>query len=1084
MNQMLLTQEAAQEFLQDIHQICLGNDSIKARILMLRSLLEQLYKTLTKDAQVAAGNLFSKMQYIHDVVNMDSFMVAQANTMRIFCNKVSHENSYVPQENEYLSCVWVLVKLLELFHPQAADPHLIEYLQKQQAQAFSTRSSKAKRKSFLCAVKAFKLNSSPGLDIDAIDEEGNYISIRLFDDEDEQGRGGKKWSLLAKVLWPWATLNCINLNEAPSDNNRFFSNPGTLIVVEPDYLMDVTSIAECITTKELHPELAVIHRLVSEPSSSSMVLGTTVNNIFDDLVMEPEADYNELFKRSLARSPIPLVSLGANEALKIHSTIKEKHLPQLKAMAIFAKSHPLMLEPSYICPKYGLQGRLDLLYQKDGKYYIMELKSGVSPNYGLWPNHQAQVIGYNMLVRECYGNSLLGTASILYSSTKTKSLRFVSNTTIQEQDLLMCRNRILGIWKILGDEPRVFFDWLKAYPGDKLADFSKNTLQTIQTTLKQLDDHEYEWFLEQIRLAVKETWYVKIGSCGTIDSNQRGHNSLWRHSKEEKLQRYRLLPDLRLKDIDKNILTFQITKPELISNFREGDVVVVSKEELKIDKQQIIRAELIELGSDYLRVRSRGMVNPELIVTEDCSWALEHDLLESMLFGPLASIMSLASAPKAKRKKIIGLEEPAFEPLIQTTQDELDQMINNITAAKDYCVVQGPPGTGKTSGLLTRMIQKLYNETEQILIVLSFTNRAVDEICHNLSKNEIPYIRTGRSQSIKDRLLEKLIENQRFEQIEELIRQNRIWVATVPSCNIWIYDFLKILPNIGTLIIDEASQIIEANILGIISLAPRFFLIGDQNQLPPIVSQQNSNYSFSSPPLNSLCYSSYNRSMMERLFLLCQNKNWLQAKYMLHKHYRMHNSIASLISNYYHQQLSSGTPSQSSELIIEEGMPEYLKHRIVWVDCPATTEAFYDIVQAKAIHCLIHTLIQKERINNPAEDLGIVAPFRAMIQALKKELDSDLQDITIDTVERFQGSERKIIIMSLPLRDKADFKNLESISDDLSVDRKLNVALSRAKEMLYIFGNSKICAHNPHYAFLIDTISSSHKLISSEEIIN
>ena len=367
--------------------------------------------------------------------------------------------------------------------------------------------------------------------------------------------------------------------------------------------------------------------------------------------------------------------------------------------------------------------------------------------------------------------------------------------------------------------------------------------------------------------------------------------------------------------------------------------------------------------------------------------------------------------------------------------------------------------------------------------MLSFTNRAVDEICNNLDKHEIDYIRTGRSQSIQEKLLENMIKDKRFAEIEQIVKSNRIWVATVSNCNAWIQDFTRIVPQIGTVIIDEASQIIESNILGILSLASRFVLVGDQNQLPPIVSQENALYNFQSPRLQSLHYSSFNRSMMERLFLLCQDRKLDQAKFMLNKQYRMHSQISSLVQHYYDNQLVCGTQHQESELDYKEEWEEYLKHRVVWIDCPPTKDAYYDNHQVEVIHRLLHRLKEVERINDLENDLGIVAPFKAMIKALRHRLEDPFDVVTIDTVERYQGSEREIILMTLPLRNKYDIKSVESISDDQRVDRKLNVAISRAKQQLYIIGNIDICRNSPHYAFLIDTIRHSHKVIPSEDII-
>jgi len=1079
----ILGQEAAAATLERLISLCEGPEGVKARLLLLRTLLEEMYKELSRDARVSMSGLFARMQYLHDLAALPEQLVKQANLLRIFCNKVAHEQDYSATEEDFHSACWVMRELLHWYQESLDLGELDAYLKTNSAIPFPDRPH-AKRHSFQAVVQSWNVtrnaDQANGIEIRAIDEDGQALSILLRDDD--KSIGGKRWSLLNRCLWKWATVTCLNLSESSGAANQYIDNPGTLIVVEPDYLIDVSTIAQCISYNAMNPELAVLSRIVSDESTQSLVLGSAVNNIFDDLMFDPDGEYNQLFRDSMARAPIPLVALGKEIALQVHAAIKDEHLPRLRSMAAYAHRLEMMLEPSFISPKYGLQGRLDLLYKDNGKYYIVELKSGAAPKSGIWPQHKAQVVGYNMLIKDCYGAANLGTSSILYSKLPDNKLRGVTNLLSQEQDLLMCRNRIIGIWKQLADKPRPFFDWLKSYDGAHLADYARKNLDKVRMLLCGLDALEYEWYLEQVRLAVRETWFVKIGSGGSRAGSSYGYNALWQMSREEKLRRYKLLPSLKLMEIDKSLLRFSLEGTGRISDFREGDVVVAYREDRDVSAQEIIRAELISLDDDTLVLRARGVLNPSLFSDRDRLWAIEHDLLESMLFGTLASITDFLGTPADKRLKLMGLCEPQFTALPQTLSDDVDGIIQRIDTACDYCVVQGPPGTGKTSGLITRFIKKLYESRDETILVLSFTNRAVDEICANLAGHDIPHIRTGRSQNVELELLGNLIRDKRFDDIDALVRSNRVWVATVQSCNSWINDFIKIKAGIGTLIIDEASQIIEPAILGIIGKADRCILIGDQNQLPPIVAQDKAFYTFDSAELTNLCYSSYNRSMMERLFLLCQSNGWQRGRYMLHRHYRMHEQIASLVQPFYQDELLCCSPRQSLKLEAKPGIPEQMNHRVIWVDCPPAGKAFYDDHQCRIIHQLLDLLRETGEIHDLETGAGIVAPYRAMIQALKTELGDAYNSLTIDTVERFQGSERDVIIMTLPLRDKADLRTLEAVSDDLRVDRKLNVALSRAKERLIILGNASICASSPHYAFLIDRIRASHIVIPSSKL--
>lgn len=1079
----LLTSTIGQRILDSLQELCESQDSTKAKVLLIRSLLEELYKELTIDARVSANGLFACMQYLHDQIKLPTQLVTQANLLRIFGNTTAHERNFEPDEKSLLSALKVMLALLRFYCEELDFTTLQEYLASQNATFFEDRPHSIRR-DIICVVHDWKLiktdGQHSGIEITAIDEEGSAVFIMLRNGKDKGE--GTKWSLLSRCLWKWATLNCLNLSEATGPANHYLDNPGTLIVLEPDYLMDISSIADCISSKGMHPELAAISRIIFEGSTQSLVLGSAVNNVFDDLMTDPEADYDELFRKSLDRAPIPLVALGKASALQIHHSIRDEHYPRLKDMARYASKLEMMLEPSFISPRYGLQGRLDLLYIQNGKYYIVELKSGSAPSFGVWPNHQAQVIGYNMLIRECFGASSLGTSSILYSRLPEKSLIHVSNTVKQEQTLIMCRNRILGIFKLLSDNPRLFFDWLKGYDGEDLASYAKDKLKEIQGILARLDEVEYQWYLQQIRLAIKETWYAKIGSGGGKSETNYGYSALWQQSSLEKLRRYKIVTALKLESTDKNILTFTITEKDRISDFRIGDVVVAYREDLPVFRQEILRCELIDLNESSIKMRARGVLNPAMLLKEDQLWAIEHDLLESMLFSPLASITAFLGASSSKRNKLIGIEEPEFAPVSDNSQDDIDRIISQIDGAKDYCVVQGPPGTGKTSGLITRFVKKLFLETEQTVLVLSFTNRAVDEICFNLDRHQIPYIRTGRSQSVEEQLMGNLIKGRRFDEIEKILKGNRIWVATVQSCNVWIDDFTRIKDQIGTLVIDEASQIIEPVILGIMAKAQRTILVGDQNQLPPIISQPDSRYNYDHEKLKSLCYSSYNRSMMERLFLLCEQKGWKQGYHTLQTQYRMHQDIASTVQHYYKNQLVCANPSQKEELQTAQ-THELLDKRVIWIDCPPAQKAYYDHHQCEVVLRLLQILQESGEIKDLERDIGIVAPFRAMIQALRQRLGKAFDEITIDTVERFQGSERDIVIYTMPLRFKSELKNMEAISDDQRVDRKLNVALSRARRRLIILGNSSVCISSPHYFFLMDKIRSSHKMIPSTRIV-
>lgn len=1079
----LLDVTATDELASGLRDIISSQESVKNRILLIRPLLESYYKILSRDCGISFSGLFARMQYIHDAAEFPHDLVKQSNLLRILCNKAAHENDFKPEEKELGSSVYVLASLIRHACQEFQDPILDEWLQQNAATPFPGKSH-SRKDTFLCVVESWELTNAgdavSGITIKGITDEGQEVSILLRDVAD--GARVRKWSMLSKILWKYSVIRCINLSQSESNLCRYIDNPTCFIVLEPDYLIDASSIAECFTKDDTHPELYLVSKLLSEGSSPSMLKGTTVNNIFDELMLNPDRDFQQMFRNSLAKLPMAMVAQGFDASMESYNSIRAQHYPQIRNFANTMQGTEIMLEPTYLCPEYGLQGRIDLLYKKDDKHYVVELKSGQAPQWDVWPQHQMQVIAYNMIIRSCYGTARTGKGSIFYSQAEKDQQRFVVNTASLEQDLIMCRNRVIGILHSLAQDPGRFFAWLCAadYPG--MPPFTRQRIDDIKCLISNLEPHEYEWFLKQVKLAVTEAWFVKIGSDNSQGDGIYGFNALWQQSADYKQRRYKLLQNLTLLDYSETLLSFRLEAEHSISDFREGDIVILYRDGIAVSKQEILRGVIERLNGNELKVRIRGGLNSQLSVMQKFQWSAEHDVLESTIFNPLSSISVFLRESPDRRRIILGIDPPRFDPITDSDGEYLEPILARMQAARDYFIIQGPPGTGKTSGLLKQFIGKLYRETEQTVLILSFTNRAVDEICLCLQSADIPFIRTGASQVIEDNLLANIIFDMRFNGIKDTIIGNRIWVATVQSCSAWITDFMKIVTRIDTLVVDEASQIIESNILGIMARAERSILIGDQNQLPPISAQQNAGYAFEAAELKDLEYSAYNCSLMERLCQVATRKGWNDAWYMLNRHYRMHESICALIQHNYSHNLLAVCDRQKSELPEYPHLHEILSQRIVWVECPPAPTAFYDTAQATAIARLISMYDMAGLLENHQTALGVVAPYRAMIKAIRSELTHKYDDITIDTVERFQGSERDIILISLPLRSAADLRTISVPSADGKIDRKLNVAISRAKERLILFGNSQLCRSNRHYAFLIDNIRQNGIVVPIDKL--
>ncbi len=1074
----VLDRSEAGQFRSRLGEILAGTADPKTKLLLLRQLMEGVYRKLSEDSNSSFNGLFARMQYAHARLAVPADLVTQANQLRLLGNKAAHERDFLPEAASLASGVLALHKLLLWLNPDCADPAAEEYLKAQNAQPFPAIRA-AGRQSFNCVVQAWKPirngEAVTGIEILAANEEGFDCQIYLNDLEDR----GKRWSVLNKALWQHCTLNCLNLSAVTGKELSFQSAPTTFIVLEPDFLVDATAVADCFEPKGCHPENFILDKLISDGANEKMTKGNLVNGILDELISSPDTDYTALFRRCMAKAPIPLVSLGKEAANNIYASIRDDHLPQLADYVKKVKQDDIQLEPSFISPEYGLQGRVDILRLADGVPYIDELKSGSASRDIVWINNQMQVVAYNMIIRSCFDKASRGTSSIFYSASKENPLRHVTNTAALEQDLLMGRNRLVGLMHGLAEDPRVFFDWLLNTPAPDQAPFRQTSRQGIVATLRSLEDYEYEWFLEQLRLLVREVWFAKTG--GLSSEGIYGHNALWRQSPAAKTERYRLLSSLRVESVEFNLIRLILPGQAPVTDFRAGDWVVLYRQNKAVADQQILRGKIILLNEGAIEVRISGGLRQDLELMRSSAWELEHDEQEGSLYQPLGSLFSFLESEPSQRRLLLGLDRPRTEPLEPDSGDYLDGIVARVSASKQYHIVQGPPGTGKTSGLLTAYVERLFTQTDKTVLILSFTNRAVDEICLCLRRRGIPFIRSGSSDEIDRERLDSQIEGKKFDEIDSILRANRIWVATVSSSSRWLQDLSKII-HIDELIVDEASQIVENSILGSIARIGKTVLIGDQNQLPPITSQTGQGFNFQHPKLAGSCYGGYNQSLMERLFRVCAAQGWTDSITMLNRHYRMHESIAGLIQHYYSEALLAGLPAQKAAL--PESAHPLACGRVFWIECPPSKHHFYDPLQVRCVLEILRQLESAGVIGDYAKDVGIVAPFRAMIHALLQELGPEQKKMTIDTVERFQGSERRNIIVTLPLHSVGALRNVEALSGDGRVDRKLNVALSRAQDRVIVIGNRELCLHSPHYAFLMDRIRAAGNVIPHERLIS
>jgi superfamily I DNA and/or RNA helicase len=404
------------------------------------------------------------------------------------------------------------------------------------------------------------------------------------------------------------------------------------------------------------------------------------------------------------------------------------------------------------------------------------------------------------------------------------------------------------------------------------------------------------------------------------------------------------------------------------------------------------------------------------------------------------------------------------------------------------------------------MIEEFYSVPDTNILLLSYTNRAVDEICDALDSisDRPPYIRIGSYLSCHDNHKNKLLECQiadcqNREEVRFKIRQHRIFVGTVASVSGKMELFR--LKHFQVAIIDESSQILEPHLSGILSAKnpnggnaiEKFILIGDHKQLPAVVLQKDHDSRTDSPALQAIGLYDRRNSLFERLYNLHQSNKNSPAWGMLYKHGRMHPDIAMFPNEHFYQGRLQAVPTAHQLANLEFTCYDKKNpvqklvagKRVAFIPSeknPADSNNKINSYEADITVELVKNIYALHQLNgipfSSEESIGIIAPYRSQIALIRRALhrlnNPELDKIMVDTVERFQGSQRDIIIYSFSVNYAYQLKFLSNTIEDegVLVDRKLNVAITRAKKQLFITGNPSFLSANPIYNKLIGFIRS------------
>ena len=931
------------------------------------------------------------------------------------------------------------------------------------------------------------------------------------------------WTYLADLIGEGTQLNLVRPR---MEDGVLYPE---LIIVEPDYLVDISAVARCFTNYAESPLVNLLNRLQPQQGSEAIVMGNFAGQMLDEAVKQPKA-YADSVKDFFAANAVNLLTAGVgpnfhDEARRQRQNIANAMGRDLPAAVTRFNSREGMVEPSFFSEMLGLQGRMDYL-QLDFRV-LLEQKSGKGdfpcgdfsvPRYK--EEHYVQLLLYMLLIRYNYRgiyeqNNRELHAFLLYSKYRSSllGLGFAPELVFRAmklrnglaaQELRMAQE---GAYKqVLGALTPEAMN-LKNVTNALWKRYQYSQIAELLAPIHAASELEREYYYRFLTFISNEHLLSKLGNK-TKESS--GFAATWHDSLEVKRQAGNIYDNLTLVSpdgdskgmIERVRLEFSENVDNDMANFRVGDIVILYPyapgSEPDARRTMVFRCTIEDIQTDTVTLVLRAAQSDGRVFLwySGMKWAMEHDFMEASYSSLYRGMHSFLSAPK-RRRDIILLQRRAEVDVTRELKGDygtFNELALRVKRAKDLFLIIGPPGTGKTSfGMLNTVKEELLERDSSVLL-LSYTNRAVDEICSKLHKEGIDFIRVGSTLNCAAEyrgylLAERARRCANLAELRTMLETARVYVGTTTAFTSNI-ALLKIR-QFSLAVIDEASQILEPHLIGLLSACEgevpairKIVMIGDHKQLPAVVQQTQAQSAVRETVLRDILLTDCRLSLFERL--LKRYRDDEQVTYMLCRQGRMHHDIARFPNELFYNNKLAEVPLPHQIADLPHSKPEgegienvLLTRRFAFVATPPPEDGTPDKVnpvEADLIAATVRKIYEIEGKDfDVAETVGVIVPYRNQIATIRNAIDTfgipELHRITIDTVERYQGSQRKFIIYGFTI---SKYYQLKFLADNVFVDydgsvidRKLNVAMTRAEEHLVIFGNPSLLARNHIFSRLM-----------------
>lgn len=968
--------------------------------------------------------------------------------------------------------------------------------------------------------------------------------------------GDAPFTGLDKQLYEGAQVNLLN-TRVNTENGETVLYPD-MVILNPDFLIDITALCACMKPYGNSAYAHLLNKMSPRARSAAIQLGNVANLFLDECVNESPADHDrpeeELYLRAIRKSfcetPLEYATLEGidrdffNQCAAQFHAIRETVRGKFSAADIDINTSDVRLEPSFLCEAMGIQGRMDLLINDLSK--LVELKSGKAEEFPhLHPRneHQIQMALYKEMLYYNMDMPHNKVQSYLFYSRYPKFYAIdVPRADIRA--VMALRNAIVHLEKRLcdGHSRDVFAELDEAHLNTSLRNdrfyftYLRPEIIKALAPLQRMTELESAYFHTFFTFMEREQFLAKTGDDRPDSS--RGFADTWNADTATKQQNGNILTDLSLTpqtEADGTVVGLRADLPDygedFLPNFRQGDMVMLyarQDEKDNVTNSRIYRCVIEEIHPDHYLLRLMFKQRHADAFSPTLHYAIEPSYSDGTAQQAYAGLFSLLTAPSERKALILGQRRPETDTTVslngQYGSEETNRIVLQAKQAKDYFLLVGPPGTGKTSVALKSMVEEFLSDVpRKTLLLMAYTNRAVDEICAMLAtiSPSPDYIRIGQElncdPAYRSRLLSEVIAGAaNRSEIYSRLAPVQLFVGTISS--LFGHTELFSLKPIDIAIIDEASQVLEPQLLPLLcatttahsgdynlrrSAIGKFILIGDHKQLPAVVVQRPESSRVDDPLLHAIGLTDCRNSFFERLHALQRLWNTRGIVAMLHKQGRMHPALSAFVNTRFYEGKLDIVPvrHQTEEL-------EFHRHDTGrWQQYVATTRMGFIPVEpdefiennkcnryeAKTVVRLVDTIAALCRQNGLDYDfrhrIGIIVPFRGQIAMIRRALSAlhipDTDDITIDTVERYQGSQRDIILFSTTVSRHYQLSVLSEpvLTDGQWIDRKLNVAITRARKQFFLIGNGRLLSQCPAYRELIDFFNQSDILHDDTTVI-